>query len=133
MSIPGTYYYATTVTKKEIMPTATYLHQWATAFAITLALEASVIIILLPRVSRIKLTATFLIANGTSHPFLWFAFPQFEPYAAWVVVAEVTITSYEALLYWATLRNRISLGKALLVSTLANATSCVLGLVIRAL
>jgi hypothetical protein len=47
-----------------------------------------------------------------------------------VLIAELAITAYEALFYWGVLRERISLGKALLVSGSANVTSCVIGLLL---
>jgi hypothetical protein len=110
------------------MPETEYLGEWAIAFIWTLALEGALIAILLSRQPPTKLLTAFLAANCLSHTSLWFVFPVFEPYWAWVTSAEIAVTVYEGLVYWTILRPRISAVKAAFVSVVANTTSCAFGL-----
>jgi hypothetical protein len=105
-----------------------YVQEWGIAFVATIALEAPLILLLLRRLSAGKVLVAFLTANCTSHPFLWFAFPVFEPYWLWVTTAEISIAAYEGLVYWRVLRPHLSLSKAVVVSLAANALSCTVGL-----
>ncbi len=105
-----------------------YVQEWGEAFAATLVLEA-LLIFPLCRTCRVReVLIAFLTANCSSHPFLWFVYPLFEPYSLWVTTAEITIVAYEALVYRALLRPCLSLSRAVAVSLVANSVSCLVGL-----
>lgn len=110
------------------MPDMLYVQEWAIAFVATLVLEGPLIFLLFKRLPVGKVLVAFLIANCTSHPFLWFGFPVFEPYWLWVTIAELAIVAYESLVYWRVLRPHTSLPKAVVVSFAANTLSCMVGL-----
>jgi hypothetical protein len=110
------------------MPDIHYVQKWGSAFVATLALEGPLIFLILKKLPVNRALFAFLTANCTSHPFLWFAFPIFEPYWMWVTTGEIAVVAYEALVYWRLLQQQISLRKAIVVSLAANALSCVVGL-----
>jgi hypothetical protein len=98
---------------------------WLVAFALTIAIEAPVVWLLVgstePRPMR-KMGAIFY-ANMATHPAVWFIFPLLPvSHGASVVLSEISAFVLEAGLY-AMLFERISLRRAALVSLLANGLS----------
>jgi hypothetical protein len=69
---------------------------WAEAFVLTLAVETPVLMLSLPRPAARWVVAS-LGLNCLTHPALWYVVPRFEPWAAWVAVAEVGVWATEAL------------------------------------
>ena len=98
---------------------------WLVAFALTIAIEAPVVWLLVgstePRAMR-KIGAIFY-ANLATHPAVWFIFPLL-PVSRWmsVTLSEISAFVLEAGLY-AMLFDKISLRQAALVSLLANGLS----------
>lgn len=103
---------------------------WLVAFIKTLLFEVPVIFILLRGRERKRLMAAFLVANGLSHPALWFLFPVFAPYWMWLFSAEISVVIVEGVLYRIILGQEVPLRQALYCSLLANAFSCCLGLLL---
>lgn len=99
------------------------------AFALTLLLEIPVVLLLLGRGWRRDLPWA-LVANGLSHPTLWFILPPlFSDYIVFVVVGEVLVFAFEAVLYVVAVRNV----RGLAASVAANCLSLAVGLLIAAL
>lgn len=103
---------------------------WAAAFVWTCAFEFPVYFAVLHRsrpaggVPRIVTTA--LVAQAVTHPVLWYAVPQFDPYWAWVAVAEVGVTATEVIVVW-TIAD-VSWLRAAFASVAANTFSTLAGL-----
>lgn len=112
------------------MPDIDYIREWVIAFLATIALEAPLIFLLLKKLPARRVLVAFLTANCTSHPFLWFALPIFEPYWFWVITAELSIIAYEGLVYCRVLWAHISVSKAIAASLAANALSCAVGVLL---
>lgn len=112
--------------------TLAVLGPWVRAFVFTQIIEAPIY--------RRTLNASWtraLLPSTLTHPFVWFAFPALGHalglgYVSMVVLAELFAWLVEALFFVAT-RPRVKLGRALLVSLLANGVSLSLGLACRAL
>lgn len=102
---------------------------WLKAFFITVFSELLLIPFLLPRVSRARLVLSCLFVNSLSHPFLWFIFPRFLPYALWLACGEFSVVMIEAVLYWMLVCRERGFFKAFLASLGANAASCLLGFI----
>jgi hypothetical protein len=100
---------------------------WLRAFLWTLALELPIVYAIFrhKKVSSLAIVGIFLLANGMTHPALWFVMPRFSPYWLWILVAESLVTVGEAILYR---RLHVSWRLALFVSILANAFSTLVGL-----
>ena len=75
---------------------------------------------------------TALIANAVSHPLLWYAFPFFSPYSAWLLVGETGVVLIEFAILTAAISllhgQRIDSRKIFAISLGANATSTLIGL-----
>lgn len=98
------------------------LSETAVALAVTLTIE---LILLLLAVAIFKLPwkilAPFLIANITSVPVLWFLAGWFNLTSLpFVIVGEIIIVFYEALIYWLFLKDKYSYGKMLALSFALN-------------
>jgi hypothetical protein len=110
-----------------------YVALWARAFALTVALEAPVVLPLLraAQPSRARRVALLLCANLATHPLVWFVFPALPfGYTTMVALAEASVVVVEAVLYAAALE-RLRPVRAALVALLANAVSLGVGLVVR--
>ena len=100
---------------------------WPVAFSLTLLMETPVVLLLMARGWRRDLPWAIL-ANGLSHPTLWFILPAlFTDYTTFLVVGEVAVFSFEALLYSLALRS----ARGVLVSVAANSLSLGVGLLIH--
>ncbi len=114
------------------------------AFAWTVAIELPIYGALL----RGRLGVGLAVAVGVllqvlTHPALWYLFPRFSPYWAWVLVAESCVVAAEAValaavLTWAQsagaaappARGSSPWGYALRVALVANVTSTCVGLLV---
>ncbi|MBT9559234.1 MAG: hypothetical protein IV100_24585 [Myxococcales bacterium] len=74
---------------------------WAAAFVWTCAFEFPVYFAVLsrsrPERSVLRIVVAALTAQWATHPALWYKVPRFDPYWAWVSVAEVGVTLVEIL------------------------------------
>ena len=113
--------------------------EWLTAFLFTLVLEAPIYVLFLRRrcggvVAPLAIT---LFVNCATHPALWYLFPRFEPYALWLVIAELWVAVTEGILIAAALRFRPTVSRALktglIASFVANLFSTTVGLLARAI
>jgi hypothetical protein len=102
--------------------------QWLEAFLKTLIVEAPIIFYLLRALSLRVVFFGFVIANGISHPLLWYVFPRFSPYPLWLLCAEVAVMFVEFIVYKGIFWRKASLGKIFLASVVANTASCLIGL-----
>ena len=99
---------------------------WPLAFLLTLSLEIPVVLLVLKRGWRKDLPLA-LLANSITHPILWFVLPSlFTDYLTFLIVGELAVFSFEALLYAGAVRgwhgalagvaaNSLSLGVGLLL------------------
>jgi hypothetical protein len=107
---------------------------WCKAFALTLALELPIAVLLLrgrsggaPVGRRV---AAVLVANLASHPAVWFVFPELGTNSAAVLVAsELWAFASEAAIYRLIFAGPPPLAwrRAVLVSAVANALSFLVG------
>ena len=109
-----------------------YEIEWARAFALTLAIELPLYVLLLRREGFGARTAfgAGLAANVVSHPLLWFAFPMFEPYVAYAAAGEAMVIAIEvAVIYTAGRMARIRMHTARVVTVVVvvNAVSMAIG------
>jgi hypothetical protein len=108
---------------------------FASAVALTLAVEVPVVFLLLRSERKLQAWKIILVAALASLltlPFVWFAFPLLPlPYVAWLALAEIFAFSAEAALY--KLAFRITLQKAALASLVANLLSFCAGLALNRL
>ena len=107
---------------------------WLTAFLLTLAIEAPLVVVLLRRyeekAARRVLVAVF--ANLATHPLVWFVFPAL-PLAPWprFWASELWAAAAEAVFCAATVRG-LTASRAATISLLANASSATFGLALSA-
>jgi hypothetical protein len=112
-----------------------YEAQWARAFALTLAIEIPLYMWLLARRgfrARTSLLAA-TTANGISHPFFWFLFPVFSPYAAFFVLGEAAVIAIETGVLYAVARwsgAKRGVAALLWIAVVVNAISAGVGLLI---
>ncbi|MBW1880402.1 MAG: hypothetical protein JRI25_15790 [Deltaproteobacteria bacterium] len=113
------------------------LASWLPAFLLTQVIEAPVVVAATRRhdpavdVGR-ALVASF-VATGLSHPLLWFGWTRVvSDYGAFVFSGELLVVGLEAVVI-ALVAHPMRLGRALLVSLAANATSLVVGSALRLL
>lgn len=100
---------------------------WAQAFAWTLALELPVYVACLRRETGVvRAVVLVLLVNATTHPLIWLA-PRFDPFWAWLLVAEAIVVAVEASIIAAAMRRRF--GLALAATFAANLFSTLVGLV----
>lgn len=109
------------------------LELWAQAFAGTVAIEVPLVALGTWSVLGPRAVIVGLGLQIATHPALWYLFPRFEPYEAWLVVAEVTVTAVEAALLAAALRRAgepwgAAAGRAVAVAVVANGVSTLVGL-----
>jgi hypothetical protein len=106
---------------------------WFAAFALTLAVEAAIVVVLLHRAepSRVRLGFLVLFANLATHPLVWYVFTQLFLVGTveYVLVAETWAVAAEAVFYTAAIRG-LSARRALGVAVTANAASFMVGRVI---
>ena len=108
---------------------------WLSAFALTLCVETPIYWLLLHRTPPPwwRPLVASLGLNALTHPALWYLFPYWEPYWAYVVVAEACVTLVETCLlaallqHWHVARHRV-VWLAPVSAVLANATSTLVGL-----
>lgn len=105
---------------------------WPVAFILTLLTELPVAILLTPAAHRRRLLPWMLIANATSHPALWAAWPVLSElcgdYTTTLFAGEALVYSYEALIFSLALRSP----RGILISVGANTASMIVGLIISA-
>lgn len=109
---------------------------WAWAFAETVVLEVPLVVAACWSVLGWRGVPVALGLQVATHPALWYLFPRFEPYAAWLVVAEGSVTTVEAALLAAALRGvgepwRAAVGRAVVVAVVANTVSTLVGLALQ--
>lgn len=112
--------------------TASYVVAWLAAFAFTQIVEAP----LYRRLLGVSWLAAFG-ASAITHPFVWFVFPRIHVSWLWrtlgsEIFAWVVEAAWFVLLSRRGAAARLGLGRALLVSLLANGASECLGLTSRA-
>ncbi|HVY39787.1 MAG TPA: hypothetical protein VHM31_17740 [Polyangia bacterium] len=105
---------------------------WLRAFGLTVLIELAVALPLLAAAepSLGRRVGAVIAANLATHPLVWFLFPglalgrwtQFGLSEAWAVLAEIAVYR----LVWPAMRP----ARAGLVSLLANAASCLIGLLL---
>ena len=102
---------------------------WPMAFALTLLLEIPVVLLVLQRGWKKDLPWA-LLANGLSHPTLWFVlYPAIPDYWTFLVVGETLVFSFEAVIYALAVRSV----RGVAASVAANSLSMGVGLLIAAL
>ncbi len=102
--------------------------EWLRAFGLTLVLEAPVYALFL-RAAGFGPTGGVLVivaVNLVTHPALWYIYPRFSPYWAWLLLGEGLVVLVEAAL----LSRWFGTRRALLGALLANISSTVLGLMV---
>lgn len=103
---------------------------WAAAFVWTCAVEFPLYFGVLhqsrPTRGVLRIVAAALVAQAVTHPVLWYAIPQFDPYWAWVAVAEVGVTATEVVVV-RTLAE-VTWLRAAVASIAANTVSTLVGL-----
>lgn len=106
---------------------------WPVAFAVTLAVEAALLLALFARTRGVGRTiAAAALGNAVTHPVVWFVLPHLLPtYASYLIVAEAWAVLGEAPVLLVLLRPRPR-SLALAASAAANLASYVVGLVARA-
>lgn len=111
-----------------------YVELWARAFLLTLSSELCVAPFLLPKGEpRLRRFGAVAAANVLSHPAVWFVFPELGlRYTPMLVLAELWAFGSEVLLYRLVFRE-LPLRRAIAASAFANATSLLLGIVLREL
>ena len=110
-----------------------YAEQWARAFLLTLAVEMPLYLWLLRRrgFSTPSALVCAFIANAVSHPFFWFVFPSFTPYAAFLLAGESLVIAIETAILWAGARLTKADTRAaplFFIACAVNAVSTVVGL-----
>ncbi len=106
---------------------------WFRAFVVTLVVELSVLTPLLYKVDKKlgRCVGVITLGQVTSHPLVWFVFPVLElPYLVYSGIAELWAVAIEAVLYRLVFPS-LTLKRACLLSFAANATSVVVGLILR--
>ena len=100
---------------------------WPLAFLLTLTLEIPVVLLLLKRGWRKDLPLA-LLANSLTHPTLWFVLPSmFSDYFTFLVVGELLVFTFEALLYAGVVRS----WRGGLAAVSANCLSLGVGLLLQ--
>ena len=103
---------------------------WSAAFAVTLAVEVPIVIILVRRQAPdiARLGVIIVAANLATHLAVWYVFTQLllVGTTAYLLVSETWAVGAEALVYWAAL-HAVSARRAITVSLIANAASFVVG------
>jgi hypothetical protein len=103
---------------------------WLRAFVLTVAVEVPVATYLLRRADSPpwRVAALVFFANLASHPLVWYVWTQVFLFGstAFVVAAETWAIAIEAAFYAVAFR-RLTLGRAVLVSIVANLASFVVG------
>jgi hypothetical protein len=101
---------------------------WLEAFVLTLAVEVPLALVCLRGRPRGRVVAAVVLANGASHPLLWFVLGALPgPFLANVLVGECGVVALEAIVYLAVLRP-LRPGHALAVSATLNAASYLVGI-----
>lgn len=98
---------------------------WFPAFVVTLAIEAVIVTALLRGyLDLVRLGVIIVFANLATHLAVWYVVTQLLTVNTpeYLVVAEVSATAAEALIFWAAIRG-VSPGRALVVAVVANAAS----------
>lgn len=114
------------------------LTTWFLAFALTVMIEVPIVAVLLgKRVGWPRAVLAGLGAQLVTHPALWYVVPRFEPYAAWLTVAEVGVFAVEAAVLVMLMRTveprwGVALALGLGTSLAANAVSTAVGLALHA-
>lgn len=103
---------------------------WAAAFVWTCAFEFPVYFAVLhrsrPTRGLLRIVTAALTAQAVTHPVLWYVVPQFDPYWAWVAVAEVGVTVTEVIVV--RVIAEVSWLRAAFASIAANTFSTLAGL-----
>jgi hypothetical protein len=109
-----------------------YQTKFLISLAFAIAVETAVAFLVLRRVFKLRelgnlqIAYAGIVATFSSLPYIWFVLPAFiRSYVAYAVVGETLVVLWEAFFYHMYLR--IDLKRATILSLLANATSCVLG------
>ena len=109
------------------------LRAWGDAFMVTMAVEVPIVCLAFRRLPLRTRMLAAVVASGVSHPVMWLTLPRTEPYFVAASIAEVFIVLFEAVVYRAFVRGCYSWWYALVVSAAANATSCLVGLLLMVL
>ncbi|MFT7582858.1 MAG: hypothetical protein ACI9MR_004542 [Myxococcota bacterium] len=113
-----------------------YQLQWLTAFAMTLAIEVPIYVLVLRKPMRGWAQPLFvgILAQCITHWAVWFVAPHWElsrtDYVLWLLLVELGVTLVEALwvaLWLSGLGWKRALFWGLLVSLLANVVSTLIG------
>ena len=108
------------------------LPHWACAFALTLAVEVPIFVLLarhtaakrkVPSCSRRRAAAAGALGSCITHPLLWFVWPfVVTDYTAYIISGELLVTAVESFTFYLFARP-ISFKRAALVAVTANAAS----------
>jgi len=103
---------------------------WFTAFVLTVAVEAPIVVFLVRRrePDLLRLGILIVFANLATHPAVWFVIPQLLLVGTldYTLASETWATAAEALFYWAAIRG-LSARRAIAVALAANVTSFLVG------
>jgi hypothetical protein len=108
---------------------------WFAAFALTFAVEAPIIALLLRGngVTPARAIALALFANLATHPIVWFVIPQLLDIGTpeYTAVAEGWAVLAETALYWLAVSG-LTVRRALVIALVANAASWAAGHLVAA-
>lgn len=104
---------------------------WGPAWALTVAVEVPLAIVIVRGHARVSVAAAALAANLLSRPLLTFGLLRWlpGPFLVRVGVGEGVVIALEAVIYRATLRN-LTAGRALALAAALNAASYLVGLAV---
>jgi len=114
------------------------LPYWLKAFAITLALEVPLYVLVSRRfvqkdrkVSTLRLALAGAAGTFLTHPLLWFVWPRVvHDYTAYIISGELIVAVVESFVFYLASR-AVSLRAAFITSFVANAVSFALGALIQ--
>ena len=109
------------------------LFKWGIAFLATIIIEWPIIHLAFSSIKKRNLLAAFITANGVSHLSLWFLFIQFAPYGLWLTLSEALVCVIEIIVYRNFLDSIRIRPIEMFYIVLANALSCIAGLIYHSL
>jgi hypothetical protein len=109
--------------------------RWIVAFVITMALEVPIIMVLLRGSPPGRRLLAALVANGISHPTLWFLLTTLpiQTYGLWLATSEAIVWGMECALYIVLLSRWVSMKRVAISTTIANVASCAAGVALATL
>jgi hypothetical protein len=104
------------------------MQEWKRAFLVTLMIELPVVCLLLKELPLRARVVTVLLANGISHPLLWFLMPRSEPFYLALAIGEVGVVGIELAVYRSLIGKDARFASVMEIVLIANVLSCGIGL-----